>query len=184
MSIDINYLKEEKYILQDLKKSAVIVHPDSIAKYGIELSDVGFVFEEGSNFTRLENPIVDEYGNKYYDSEAYYMAQRLENPDAKTMVSICSIKPNFSKDAAYLLENQLETDIQKRIEYMVKAVEKKYRNNEKLCEILLSTWDKQIIELTHWWDTLFWISHVNLCWCNILWKIHMIVRDKIRNTKK
>ena len=41
-----------------------------------------------SNFEQLENPIIDEFGNIYWNSEGYYMSQRTDDLDIKSFNSI------------------------------------------------------------------------------------------------
>jgi predicted NAD-dependent protein-ADP-ribosyltransferase YbiA (DUF1768 family) len=170
-------LTTEHYTRDELKNAAVILHPRSIEKYGVWPDDVGMIFEQWSNFTRLKHPIEDGHGNSYHDSEGYYMAQRFENPTIKQMVALCSTQKHFSKKAAYLLQDQMEADPEKRIVYMRNALREKFLRNPSLAKVLNRTGDRLIIELTYWNDRFFGVSHTDLSWFNALWKLLMETRD-------
>jgi predicted NAD-dependent protein-ADP-ribosyltransferase YbiA (DUF1768 family) len=172
-------LETRTYSREEIANAAVILHPKHIEKYGILPPDVGMIFEQGSNFTRLRNPIVDERGNAYYDSEAYYMAQRFSDPTIRKMIALCSTQRHFSKKAAYLLQDQMETDPEKRIEYMRKALREKYLNNPSLKRVLLKTKGRIIIELTYWNDRFFGVSHEDFTGSDILGKLSEEVRDLV-----
>jgi len=174
----------KQYAPDDLKGSAVILHPKYIERYGIEREDVGMIFEQGSNFTRLTCPLQDEQGNFYYDSEAYYMAQRFSDETVKKMIALCSIQANFSKKAAYLLKDQMDTDPTKRIEYMRQTLWKKFSTNPPLATILSATGDRDIIELTYWGDQFFGISHETLSGANILGKLLVETRMRVSQCLK
>lgn len=105
---------------------------------------------------------MDKYGNKYYDSEGFYMAQRFEDPTIKQMIALCSTQKNFSKKAAYLLQDQMDTDPEKRIEHMRTALREKFLQNPSLARTLKKTGNMTIIELTFWDDRFFGISHTDL----------------------
>ncbi len=170
--MNIEELKTIKtYSREELREAAVILHPKHIEKYGVTPPDVGMIFEQGSNFTRLRNPIIDEKGNKYYDSEAFYMAQRFADPVIRKMIALCSTQNNFSKKVAYLLKDQMEIDMEKRMQYMRRALREKFLNNPALKRTLLKTGDRDIIELTYWDDSIFGISHETLTGSNILGKL-------------
>ncbi len=166
-----------KYSSDELKKAAVILHPKQIERYGVTHKDVGMIFEEWSNFTRLTHPIIDSLSNEYWDSEAYYMAQRFSDPTIKKMIALCSTKRNFSKQVAYLLKDQMEEDLDKRIEYMRNAIREKFFTNPSLRKLLIKTKWRDIIELTYWNDTTFWITHDTLEWSNILGKLLVETRE-------
>ena len=139
MYSDQELLQSREYSREELAAAAVILHPKHIEKYGVLPPEVGMIFEQGSNFTRLKKPIIDEAGNAYYDSEAYYMAQRFFNPTIRKMIALCSTQKDFSKKVAYLLQDQMEKDPEKRILYMRRALREKYLNNPTLKKILLKT---------------------------------------------
>lgn len=118
-------LEVRTYTKEDLANAAVILHPKHIEKYGIAAPDVGMIFEQGSNFTRLKTPI-DKDGLQFWDSEAYYMAQRFSDPVIRKMIALCSTQRNFSKKVAYLLEDQMEKDPESRVQYMGNALRERY----------------------------------------------------------
>lgn len=173
-------LRVEEYTSTDLQNAAVILHPKHIEKYWVAPPDVGMIFEQGSNFTRLRNPIVDGARNKYFDSEAWYMAQRFEDPTVRKMIALCSTQENFSKQAAYLLQDDLEKDPEKRVEYMRSALRGKFLNNKWLRGKLVKTTERRIIELTYWNDTFFGVSHKTLSGSNVLWKLLEEIRELVK----
>lgn len=178
MIMKLNFLlKDEIYSKEDILSAALIIHPNKIDKYWLKMEELTMVFEEWSNFIQLENPILDEFGNQYWDSEWYYMAQRVDNIEIKKMIAFCSIGQWLSKKSAYLKQDMLETDLKKRINFMKKAIKQKFDNNQKLKELLIATWDREIIEYTYWLDITFGVDSVTNKWKNILWKLLMEYRD-------
>ena len=174
--IDYKYLlHEEQFSKEDIQNSATIMHPKS-EWYNITAEEVAQVFEEWSNFTALEKPITDEFGNEFRNSEWYYMAQRTDNLEIKKLIAFLSIGYGLAKKASQLYP--LEQDEIKRIEYMRKAIKHKFDNNPKLKEKLMNTWDKVIIEYTYREDTFFGIDQKTLRWRNILWKLLMEYRNE------
>lgn len=172
-----NLLNEQTYSKKNVLDAALIIHPNKIHKYGLKISEIAMIFEEGSNFTRLKNPIIDEFGNKYRDSEWYYMAKRIDDLEIKKLIAFCSIAAWLSKNAAYLHKNLLNLNLNDRIDYMREAIQLKFDNNPQLKTLLMNTWDKEIIEYTYWWDTSFGIDHITNKGKNILWKLLMEYRD-------
>jgi ribA/ribD-fused uncharacterized protein len=171
-------LQEKIYTNQEIGKAALIIHPKNIEKYELKAEEIAMIFEEWSNFTHLQNPIIDEYGNEYRDSEWFYMAQRIEDSEIKRMIAFCSIGHGLSKKAAYKYKEYMNTNTIDRIEYMRNAIKEKFDKNPKLKELLLSTKNREIIEYTYRWDKFFWISHETKSWSNILGKLLMEYRDK------
>lgn len=167
------------YTKDELKNAAVILHPSSIEKYWIWPQDVGAIFEQGSNFTRLKNPITDSEWNQYWDSEAFYMAQRFSDKTIRKMIALCSTEKHFSKKAAYILQEQMDTDPEKRVQYMRNALREKFLNNPGLAQKLKKTWTRDIIEFTYWWDVFFGISHNTMEGANILGKLLVETRELI-----
>ena len=172
-------LESRIYTRDELKNAAVILHPRSIEKYWIWPQDVGVICEQGSNFTRLKNPITDSTWSQYWDSEAYYMALRFKDPTIRKMIALCSTEKHFSKQAAYILKDQMEQDAEKRVDYMRKALREKFLNNPHLAQKLKKTWTRDIIEFTYWWDTFFGIAHDTMTGSNILGKLLVETRELI-----
>ena len=169
-------LHEESYSKEDILDAALVTHPKAKAcNLTEEDLEKVLIYENGSNLTLLENPIVDEYGNEYWCSEWYYMAQRTDNLEAKKIISFLSSWYSLAMKARTLYD--LEQDDVKRIEYMRNAIREKFDNNPKLKEELKRTGNKTIIEYTYWRDTRFWIDQATLKWMNILWKLLMEYRD-------
>jgi len=168
-------LHDEEFSKEDIKESALIIHP-KIEWYNIKANEIMHLFEEWSNFTQLEKPIIDKYWNEFWDSEWYYMANRTKDKWIKTMIAFLSIWYWLATKARNIYP--LEQDEKKRIKFMRNAIKHKFDNNPALKEKLLETWDKKIIEYTFWDDTFFWISQNTLKWKNILWKLLMEYRDK------
>gem|GEM_PF-2679313 len=50
---------------------------------------------------------------------------------------------------------ELDQDLIRRIDYMRKAIQKKFDNNPDLKKNLIDTGDSEIIEYTYWKDILF-----------------------------
>lgn len=169
-------LTEENFTKDEVLSAALVTHPRSklINLTKEELSQT-LVFEHGSNLTLLKNPIIDEYGNEYWCSEWYYMAQRTDDLWAKRIIAFLSTGFGLAMKARQLYD--LEQDEEKRIEYMRNAIREKFDNNPELKEELLSTGDKTIIEYTYRWDVRFWIDQNTRKGKNILWKLLMEYRD-------
>lgn len=169
-----NLSQEEQFSKEDIKKASIIIHPNQ-EWYNIKTEDISNLFEEWSNFTPLKNPIKDEFGNEFRNSEWYYMAQRTKNKEIKKMIAFLSLWYWLAKKSTKLFP--LEQDEDKRIKYMRSAIKNKFDNNSKLKEKLMSTWDKKIIEYTYRNDRFFGIDQNTLKWKNILWKLLMEYRD-------
>ncbi len=128
------------------------------------------------NFTQLKNPIIDEFGNEYYNSEGYYMSQRTNNLDEKKQIAIDSkLSGKESRSARY--KYNLEQDEYKRFLYMVNTINKKFTLDPDLSKKLLNTFDKEIIEKNYWQDDLFGVKCDTLKGANLLGKILMSYRD-------
>ena len=88
---DSELLHEESFTKEEILDSALVTHP--LAK-NCNLTEEDLkkvlIFENGSNLTLLDNPIIDEYGNEYWCSEGYYMAQRVDNLETKKIISFLS----------------------------------------------------------------------------------------------
>jgi len=169
-------LTEEQFTKWDILDAALVTHPCSkqINLTKEELKKT-LIFENGSNLTLLRNPISDEYGNEFRCSEWYYMAQRIDDLWAKKIIAFLSTWYWLAMKARQLYD--LEQDEEKRIEFMRNAIREKFDNNPELKQELLSTWDKEIIEYTYWWDVRFGINQNTWKWKNILWKLLMEYRD-------
>lgn len=97
------------------------------------------MFNEGSNFFPLDNPVTDEYGNQFFDSEGLYMAQRIDDPDVKKLIAEMSKAYGKARKARDLYKDTIEMDIEKRAAYMRNAVWQKFDYNPALREKLLQT---------------------------------------------
>ena len=174
------FLEFTQYTKEDLKESAVILHPKSIHNYWISIDDVGIVFEEWSNFTQLKNPIIDQDWVEYWDSEWYYMSLRLShNSEARKLIGFVSTGYGLSKKGAYLFEEEIEKNPELRMAHMIETVREKFIRNPDLKELLLNTGERKIIELTHWWDDFFWVKHDTLSGRNGLGKILEYTRTQL-----
>lgn len=178
-------LQARKYSQEEIDKAMLIIHPKS-DKYNIK-PDLANIFEEWSNFIKLENPIVDSLGNKFYDSEAYYLSQRIKNYEEdiylqKLLTEISNLAINKkSKEYDRIREKyKLDQDKNNRIKYMQNAIKQKFENNQSIEAKLIDTWNKDIIEYTYRWDILFGIDQNTLQWANILWKILVEYRNQVR----
>ena len=165
---------ETQYTKEDINNAAIIMHP-SARWYNITKEEIWYLFEEGSNFTPLQHPIIDTFWNEFRDSEGYYMAQRTKNKGIKAAIALLSLGHWLARKSRELFP--LEVDESKRIRYMKKAIKEKFDNNPHLKEKLLATWDRTIIEYTYRWDIFFWIDQNTLRWKNILGKLLMEYRD-------
>lgn len=175
-------LDEKEYSQYEIKNSFLIIHPEVLEKYWLVRDQVSYILEEWSNFTQLENPIIDEFGNEYWDSEWYYMSQRISDLNIKKLIAFCSIWKGLSKKSAYLYESELDRNPHNRIDFMRKAIKEKFDKNPKLREVLLQTGNKDIIEYTFWEDIFFWIDCKTKKWANILWKLLVEYRDNFLNS--
>ena len=169
-------LHEESFTKDDILNAALVTHPKAKAcnLTKEDLENV-LIFENGSNLTLLKNPIIDEYGNEYWCSEGFYMAQRTDSLAAKQVIAFLSTWFSLAMKARNLYD--LEQDDVKRAEYMRNAIKQKFDNNPELKEELKRTGNKTIIEYTYRKDTRFWIDQATLKWMNILWKLLMEYRD-------
>lgn len=172
-------LSQEIYVMDDILNWALIIHPNKIEKYWLKNEEISMIFEEWSNFFPLKNKIIDEFGNLYWDSEGFYMSQRVKSLKIKEIISHFSMAQKMSKKIAYMYEAYLDKDIHNRIKYMRKAIKAKFDVNLDLRTVLIQTWDKEIIEYTYWWDTTFGVCHKTKNGSNILWKLLMEYRDSI-----
>lgn len=184
---DMKILQTRKYSKKEIDKAMLIIHPKS-DKYNIR-PDLANIFEEWSNFTRLENPIVDYLGNEFYDSEAYYLSQRVKNYEQdiyiQKLLSEISNSPIIKKSKEYNKIRQkyaLDQDKNNRIIYMQKAIKQKFDKNPNLQTKLIESWDKNIIEYTYRGDVLFGIDQHSLQWANILWKLLVEYRNQVRKS--
>lgn len=96
------------------------------------------------------------------------MAQRFTDPTVRKMIALCSTKKHFSKEAAYLLKDQMEQDPEERVEFMRKALREKFLRNPSLARPLVKTGDREIVELTYWNDRFFGVAHTDCTGFNIL----------------
>jgi predicted NAD-dependent protein-ADP-ribosyltransferase YbiA (DUF1768 family) len=143
------------------------------ARFDIALGTAGTFM---SNFWQLKIPIVDMYGNEYWNSEGMYMALRTNSKLIKMLIATDSVKGGKeSRKARRLYE--LDQDELKRVKYMQMAVKAKFDYNPDLCEQLIQTGDAEIIEKNHWGDTLFGVSTTTLRGANMLGKILMRYRE-------
>lgn len=173
-------LHEKSYTDEEIKTAALIVHPSILWRYWLVAEEIVFVFEQWSNFTQLKTPIVDESGNEFWDSEWYYMAQRVADLEIKKLIAFCSWWKYLSKKSAYLHPELLDKDPFNRIKYMRKAIKFKFDNNPHLKQLLLETWEKDIIEYTYWGDIFFGVDCNTKKWANILWKLLVEYRNANR----
>lgn len=129
------------------------------------------------NFYQLKNPIIDEYDNKFWNSEGYYMSLRTNNLDIKKKIAEDSIKGGITSRNARKLY-KLDTDENHRVEYMEKTIHAKFEANSDLKKKLLTTKGKQIIEKNYWYDDLFGVRTDTLQGANFLGKLLMKYRDE------
>ncbi|MDR3169970.1 MAG: NADAR family protein [Candidatus Peribacteria bacterium] len=137
---------DKQYTSKDIQNAALIIHP-KLKQYNLKSAEISHTFEEGSNFTQLETPIVDALGNEFWDSEGYYMAQRTENEEEKRMIAFLSIGHGLSTRARELFP--LQQDEERRISFMREAIKQKFDRNPKLKALLIQTGNKEIIEYTY-----------------------------------
>jgi predicted NAD-dependent protein-ADP-ribosyltransferase YbiA (DUF1768 family) len=64
---------------------------------------------------------------------------------------------------------------------MIELSLEKYKNKD-LQKKLLETGDSLLIEWNDWWDKYWWIDIESGKWNNLLWRILMIIREKIKNS--
>ena len=84
-------LHEESFSKEEILDAALVTHPKAKAcNLAEEDLEKVLIYENGSNLTLLKNPITDEYGNEYWCSEGFYMAQRTESLAAKKIIAFLS----------------------------------------------------------------------------------------------
>ena len=169
----------ESYTPERIQETYLIIHPNVLERYHITLWEFHGVFERGSNFSHLKYPIEDKHWNIYEDSEWYYMSLRFDDLDVKKKIAAASKIKNTSKRVAYRYKKIMNMNNDDRIEFMRDTIQKKYDNSEWRREMLIKTWEREIIEFTYWWDEFFWISHDKRQWRNVLGKLHMEYRDNL-----
>ncbi len=169
----------EIYTPKRIQEAYLIIHPQILERYKITRWEFYDAFERGSNFSHLKYPIQDGHGNIYEDSEWYYMSLRFDDLEIKKEIAAASKIKNTSKKVAYKYKSIMNINDENRIEFMRETIQKKYDNSSWRQDMLRSTWDREIIEFTYWWDEFFWISHDARQWRNILWKLHMEYRENM-----
>lgn len=127
------------------------------------------------NFYQLENPIIDEYGNKFWNSEGYYMAQRTDIEEYKSKIALLSKSGGAASRKARTIFT-IETSEIHRIKYMRNAIKSKFDNNPLLKELLLEV-KGEIIEKNYWHDDLFGVPNDTLKGANMLGILLMEYRD-------
>lgn len=170
-------LWEREYSIDEINNSMLIFHPKIFSRYDFTGIDIICVFEQGSNFTVLDNPIIDEFGIEYWNSEWYYMAQRTNDLQIKKHIA-SNTKNLLTKKVAYQYRDLLERDPLRRIEFMRKAIKLKFDRNEWLKHILIWSGNQNIIEYTFFWDSFFWVDDKTKKWSNILWKLLIEYREQ------
>lgn len=170
---------EETYSDERLQDAYLILHPDVLELYNITRTKYFEAYPRASNFSHLKYPIVDEHGLSYHDSEWYYMAQRFGDVATKEEISIGSQEKWGSKKVAYKYKGSMNNDPHDRIEFMRNAIREKFNGSKWRNEMLLDTWEREIIEFTYWWDDFFGICDKTRTWRNILGKLLMEYRDEL-----
>lgn len=169
----------EFYEASRIKEAYLILHPQILERYDITREEFYDAFPRASNFSQLKYPIVDEYWIEYWDSEWYYMSQRVESLTLKRKISEASKVKGQSKKQAYKYKELLNQNEQDRIEFMRNAITQKYNGSKWRNAQLLETGNREIIEFTYWWDEFFWISNTTRTGRNILGKLIMEYRDDL-----
>ena len=134
------------------------------------------------NFYQLENPIIDEYGNEYWNSEGYYMSQRTSIVEYKSKIAFIS-KSGGAASRSVRKMMPLDIDESHRIEYMRKAIKAKFDNNPILKEKLLEI-KGEIIEKNYWHDDFFGVEIDTLKGANMLGILLMEYRDSFLPKKE
>jgi predicted NAD-dependent protein-ADP-ribosyltransferase YbiA (DUF1768 family) len=107
------------------------------------------------------------------------MAQRFESVDIKNRISRISTTKWQSKNEAYKYAEFMNNDENDRIEFMRNAIREKFNGSEWRNNMLLDTWEREIIEFTYWGDDFFGICNKTREWRNILGKLLMEYRDNL-----
>ena len=131
-----------------------------------------------SNFHQLQIPITDEYGNKYWNSEGYYMALRTHDEQIKKEIAATS-KLGGSASRKARNKYKLETDEKLRTMYMQTVIQKKFDANPELKQMLIEV-KQEIVEKNYWHDTLFGVDDQTLKGANVLGKCLMNYRDRYK----
>ncbi len=163
------------------------IEPDAIKFIRKDKVNASGYFEELSNFTASNAPIIDDMGLEYMAVESYYQAQKtldrnerlkftsdyLKNPyeygnASKKMGQKLSVRPDWEKI---------------KYGYMRIGLAQKFRD-QRFRDILLSTGDRQIIEWTWWGDKCWGKSVRDGKGANALGKLLMELRNKLSGNKK
>lgn len=131
-----------------------------------------------SNFYQLTNPIVDEYGNKYWNSEGYYMSLRTDNLEDKKKLSKVS-EESGSKVKQFKRGLKLDENESNRVQYMRQTIKAKFDANPELAQKLKATGNRLLVEGNYWKDTLFGVDDKTFKGFNALGKALMEYRDNI-----
>ena len=169
--------EEDNYSDIRLWSASLIVHPKVIDRYNITKEYCKSILVVGSNMFPLNFPIIDEHGISYKFSESYYLAQRFECLDIKEEIAAWRSWKQ-AKETAYLYQDRMDTWDENRVIYMRNAIKNKFDNNPDLRAQLMNTGEREIIELTYWWDIFFGIDDKSRKGKNILWKLLMEYRSK------
>lgn len=156
-----------------------IVNKNEVYDKARYASAIGTASTFMSNFHQLKNPIRDEFGNEYWNSEGYYMALRTNDKAVKKEIAESS-KQGGKEARAARRKYQLDMDENRRAEYMLRAVRAKFAANSELASQLTETGDNEIIEKNHWKDDLFGVPDDTRKGANVLGKSLMKVREELK----
>ncbi len=141
-----------------------------------------------SNFYPCE---IEHQGIKYNSVEAFYVAMKVNDQqlingkyytpaDFREMIAKL-LKPGDVKRIGSKVKLRSDWST-KKLEVMNWAVRQKFKNNEQLKDLLLSTGDEELVEGNHWHDNFFGSCSCEKCGNkgeNNLGKILMEVREEI-----
>ena len=127
-----------------------------------------------SNFHQLRMPLLDDYGNLFWNSEGYYMALRTLDLSVKKVIAQNSKLGGYASRKARK-QFDLNMDESARVIFMDMAIRVKFNANDELRELLYAT-DREIIEKNYWKDDLFGVRQDTLRGANILGKCLMNYR--------
>lgn len=172
----------ETYSPERIQEAFLIIHPKILERYDITREEFHNAFERGSNFSQLKHPIADEYGLEYYDSEWYYMAQRVGSVAQKQAIALASRRKWASKSEAYKYKAFMNHNNEDRIAFMRNTIQKKYDGSKWRRKGLLDTASREIIEFTYWFSEYLMITGKDVISLeNSIWNIEIDCWGRLEN---
>lgn len=134
-----------------------------------------------SNFRKLDNPIIDKFGIKYYSVENAYQASKSNDANFRSQISI--MDPAMSKKMGRKVELVDNWD-EIKVDVMRKCLRQKFGNNDDLKKELIDADENELHEINYWHDN-YW-GKCGCDKCKDIEKMDMmfVLLKEIRKEKK